>query len=82
MPNHMHLAKSQTTFTEIDPTDAIWANAPSGRGKPNLYNPTPNVAMHSNAIQATGGSQPHNNRQPYVGLNYIIALTGVYPSRP
>jgi microcystin-dependent protein len=28
-----------------------------------------------------GGSQPHNNTQPYLGLNYIIALEGIYPSR-
>jgi len=29
----------------------------------------------------TGGSQPHNNMQPYLVLNYIIALQGVFPSR-
>ena len=28
-----------------------------------------------------GGSQPHNNMSPYTGLNYIIALEGIYPSR-
>ena len=28
-----------------------------------------------------GGSQPHNNIQPYLGLNYIIALEGIFPSR-
>jgi microcystin-dependent protein len=29
-----------------------------------------------------GGSQPHDNRQPYLGLNFIIALQGIYPPRP
>ena len=41
--------------------------------------------MNTNASQVTvgaaGGSQPHNNMQPYLGLNYIIALEGIYPSR-
>lgn len=30
---------------------------------------------------SAGGSQPHNNMQPYLGLNYIICLEGIYPSR-
>jgi microcystin-dependent protein len=29
----------------------------------------------------TGGSQPHDNMQPYLGLNFIISLYGVYPSQ-
>lgn len=35
----------------------------------------------ANTITSTGGGQPFNNRQPYLGLSYIIALEGVYPSR-
>ncbi len=31
--------------------------------------------------QSTGGGQSHENRQPYLGLNYVIALVGIYPSR-
>ena len=34
------------------------------------------------AAQSTGGSQPHANLQPYLALNYCIALQGVFPSRP
>jgi microcystin-dependent protein len=30
---------------------------------------------------AAGGGQPHENRSPFLGLNYVIALEGVYPSR-
>ncbi len=40
-----------------------------------------NVAMASQAISNTGGSQAHNNVQPLLTLNYIIALVGLYPSR-
>lgn len=39
------------------------------------------VAMNPNAIGAAGGGQPHNNMQPYLVLNFSIALQGVFPSR-
>jgi microcystin-dependent protein len=39
------------------------------------------VAMHPLSIATAGGSQPHENRQPYLTLNICIALTGIYPSR-
>ena len=39
------------------------------------------TTMNPGMVQNTGGSQPHENRQPYLGLNFIIALEGVFPSR-
>ena len=47
----------------------------------NYYGPTPDTVMAVNMIQPTGGSQPHENRQPYLTLNYCIALEGIFPSR-
>ena len=38
--------------------------------------------MYNQAIGVTGGSQPHDNSQPYLTLNFCIAMQGVYPSRP
>ncbi len=40
-----------------------------------------NGDMKASTIQNTGGSQQHENRQPFLGVHYIIALAGVYPSR-
>ncbi|MDO8186377.1 tail fiber protein [Conexibacter sp. JD483] len=40
------------------------------------------VAMNPNAISVAGQTQPHSNQQPYLVLNYIIALQGVFPQRP
>jgi len=40
----------------------------------------PNVDMAAQSITPVGGSQPHDNMQPYLGLNFIISLFGVYPS--
>ena len=40
----------------------------------------PSVAMHSNTITPTGGSQPHTNFQPYLCVDFIISLFGIFPS--
>ncbi|GGG84174.1 phage tail protein [Paenibacillus radicis (ex Gao et al. 2016)] len=37
-------------------------------------------SMHASSMAAAGGSQPHNNMQPYLCVNFIISLYGVYPS--
>jgi microcystin-dependent protein len=42
---------------------------------------TPAGAMSAAATSTVGGNQPHENRQPFLVLNYIIALRGVFPSR-
>ncbi len=41
----------------------------------------PLVNMDVSSLNNSGGSQSHNNMQPYIALNYIIALQGLYPSR-
>lgn len=41
---------------------------------------TPSVAMNSNAITPVGGSQPHTNLQPFLCINFIISLFGIFPS--
>jgi microcystin-dependent protein len=50
---------------------------------PNAYQDTPGnlVSMNANTIAPAGGGQPHNNMQPYLTLNFCIALQGVMPSR-
>jgi microcystin-dependent protein len=40
----------------------------------------PTAAMNAQAIAPAGGSQPHENMQPYLVLNFVIALQGIYPS--
>lgn len=39
------------------------------------------VAMHPSSVAPAGTGQPHNNLQPYLALNFCIALTGVFPQR-
>ena len=46
---------------------------------------TPDVVLNANSnsvhVQNSGGNQPHNNMQPYLAINFVIALVGVFPSR-
>jgi microcystin-dependent protein len=46
------------------------------------FQPAPDgTAMNPAGIQPTGGSQPHDNMSPYLVLNFIIALQGIFPSQ-
>jgi microcystin-dependent protein len=40
-----------------------------------------NDQFHASAISNTGGNQPHTNQQPYLALNFVIALQGIFPSQ-
>jgi microcystin-dependent protein len=46
----------------------------------NALNPAPNAAMNASSVTSTGGSQPHSNFQPYLCVDWIISLFGVFPS--
>lgn len=42
---------------------------------------TLNVAMSDKSMEKAGGNQSHDNMQPYLGINFYIAYTGLFPSR-
>lgn len=76
MAAHSHVVSASATDpTQGLPTGNIWAN---GAG---AYSNTPNSAMNPASISNVGGSQPHTNLQPFLVLNFIIALQGIFPSR-
>ena|SRR6185369_3479000 len=60
-----------------DPTGNYWAN----NGKNQYSTNTFDNVMHPSAVTNVGGSQPHNNMQPYLVLNFCIALQGIFPSQ-
>ncbi len=81
MASHTH-SFAGTTGAGNTPTpspSAVLASAPSGFP---IYDgsATP-VALSPQAVTSAGGSQPHNNRQPYLAITYIISLYGIYPSQ-
>lgn len=54
----------------------------SGNQPVNMYSQSsPNQAMHPSSTVNFGGSQPHENRQPFLALYHIIALQGIFPSQ-
>jgi microcystin-dependent protein len=65
------------------PANAVWAQAGAGRGGAALYvDGSPTGKVNVNSLSVTGGGLPHNNMQPYLTLNFCIALQGVFPPRP
>jgi microcystin-dependent protein len=78
MPSHTHrLAPSVIPASDVIPAGTFIASPPAAR----IYGPPGNLlAMSPAAIRPVGG-EPHDNRQPYLALNFIIALQGIFPAR-
>lgn len=77
MPRHAHLQGSGDRATERDPADRVLASRPR-RGE-RIY-AEPGDLVGSGASQ-TGGGSAHSNMQPYLVVNFCIALQGLFPSR-
>ena len=78
MPAHTHGLQASTQNGN--------AQAPAGnflaRNTNNIYSPISNLTtLRPTSVTNVGGSQPHPNMQPYLTVNFIIALIGVFPSR-
>ena len=81
IPSHSHnQMASSSPGTKPNPT----GNAPAKTTGATPYVPAagaPLSAFSDQALAPAGGDQPHNNMQPYLTLNFCIALQGVYPPR-
>ena len=75
--NNMAVVSDTANATLGDPTGNNWAN----NGKPQWCTSAPNAVMNPAAVTNIGGSQPHTNLMPYLVLNFIIALQGIFPSQ-
>ena len=85
MPSHAHgVGRASTAAGDsVLPENCVWAQAGAGRGAAALYIAGPPTGkVNLNSLVPTGGSLPHNNMQPYLTLNFCIALQGVFPARP
>lgn len=82
MPAHSHgVRASSTRADQASPGGNVWATARTGRRVADQYAAAANpVTMSSAALSETGEGLPHNNMPPYLTLNFIIAMEGIFPS--
>jgi microcystin-dependent protein len=78
IPAHNHpLLAANATGNDPNPNNNVLAESSAV----NLYvSGTPAAAMAPQSISTTGGSQPHSDFQPYLCVDYIISLFGIFPS--
>ena len=93
MPAHIHVAQVKvsanlgTTNNPIGKVPGAVQAQVDRSGTPfpvTAYSdaPTGSASSDSTSILPSGGNQAHNNMQPYLGMNYIICMEGIYPPRP
>lgn len=81
VPVHTHMVNaSPGAATGRQPRESYLAKS---AGKPYVKSPPPakTTTLHPSTITPMAGGQPHENRQPYLAINFCIALQGIFPSR-
>ncbi len=81
LPAHSHAPGCNNgTGNTAEPANSVWAVSSTGE---NLYQTgsNPTGIMANGIIGMTGGGQGHSNLQPYLVINFVIALQGVFPTR-
>jgi len=81
MPSHVHQAQANSGGDQPNPSTTVWSTLGSTRTPPPLYSDSQNTTMNPLVLAVAGGSLPHNNMPPFLGLTFIIALQGVFPAR-
>jgi microcystin-dependent protein len=82
MPLHTHTVMCEAApGNNTSPGGNSFAKTVHGNSQGYAATSGTQVNMSASAISSVGGNQPHNNMQPFLTLNYCIAMQGVYPSR-
>lgn len=77
IPSHLHALLGSTTIANTQTPGGNVAAAGSGQ----IYTSNESlIQMNPQSISPAGGSQPHENCQPFLCINYIISLFGIFPS--
>lgn len=78
IPAHSHpFLVSSGSATSANPSNNLVAKTNDADV---YYEDTPNQNMRTQAVSSVGGSQPHTNFQPYLCIDFIISLFGIFPS--
>jgi microcystin-dependent protein len=79
MPAHSHTVLTNDTSESLATSSNHYLG---GGGRTTMYAAAAgSTTLAPNAITPSGGSQPHSNMQPFLGLNWLIAVNGVWPAR-
>ena len=78
MPQHSHALNGTSTATTGTPGSGVVLAATTGA---KVYRAATNLTTMAAPLGATGAGQPHENRQPNLGVLFIIAMQGIFPSR-
>ena len=78
LPTHGHAVSAAGLATDPSPA----GNLPAVQKGHQIYAPAPGSSLAADTVASRGGSQPHNNMQPYLCINYVIALQGAFPPHP
>jgi microcystin-dependent protein len=78
MPTHNHTLQADKAAADTNVLNGNFFAQAAGGIYGNPANPTP---LLPSTISNVGGSQAHENRQPFLVLNFVIALQGIFPSR-
>ena len=83
MPTHNHALQATSANPVLSPANAIPAVVGGNQVGATVYGPSSGAGstLHQNTIQSSGGSQPHDNVQPFLCINFIISMFGVFPSQ-
>ncbi len=80
LPSHMHFMNVAATATTGAPGNTVML-ASSAASKPYRSGAGGLVALDPASVKVAGSSESHSNLQPYLAINFAIALQGIYPSR-
>jgi microcystin-dependent protein len=78
IPAHSHVPQANSSpGTQSSPAGGVWAQSTLGQ----FSSPPPSVTMAAAALGQAGGSQPHDNMVPFLVVNFILSLFGIFPSQ-
>ena len=83
IPSHSHALQGTAGFANQNSPGGLLMGRPFGGGS--MYKApagTTSVQLGDNEVGPAGGDQPHNNMQPFLTLNFCIAMQGIFPARP
>lgn len=79
IPAHSHVPQcSSATGTQSSPANGVWAVPSAGTRYASL---APSLNLDPGAVGSAGGSQPHDNMVPFLVVNFILSLFGIFPSQ-